>query len=107
MKIAISSNGKTLNDNIAEVFGRCSYFIMVEIENDKIAIREIIKNESINQTSGAGMMAAKLVVEKGAKVVIAKNVGPRALDVLRQFNVDVFMGEGTAEESLHKFINKK
>ena len=36
MKIIISSEGKDLDSKIAEVFGRCSYFLFVEIEDQKI-----------------------------------------------------------------------
>ena len=105
MKIAISSNGENIDDNIAETFGRCPYFIIVEIENNKIVKTEIIKNASANQTSGAGMSAAKLVAEKGVDAVIAKNIGPRALDILKQFNIDIITEFGTAKESLQRFID--
>ncbi len=107
MKIALSSAGQHLDDEIAEVFGRCPYFIMAEIAKGKIGKTEVIKNAGKDQASGAGMAAAKLVAEKGVSVVIAKNVGPRALDILQQFNIDVFMGAGTVEESLQGFIDKK
>ena len=107
MKIAISSEGESLDANIAEVFGRCPYFIILDIDKGGIKGTEIIKNSSDSQQSGAGMAAAKLVAEKGVGVIIAKNVGPRALDILKQFNIDVFIGAGTVNESWQKFINKK
>ncbi len=107
MKIAISSIGKSLDDNIAEVFGRCPYFIIVDIEKGGIKGTEILKNTGDGQQNGAGMAAAKLIAEKGASVVIAKNVGPRALDVLKQFDIDIFTGSGTVKEILQKFIDKK
>lgn len=107
MKIAISAIGETLESDIAEVFGRCPFFIIAEIEGGVIKKTEAVKNESDSQQSGVGMAAAKLVVERGAEVVIAKNVGPRALDILRQFKVEVFIGGGTAKDSLRQYINKK
>ncbi|PIY78730.1 MAG: dinitrogenase iron-molybdenum cofactor biosynthesis protein, partial [Parcubacteria group bacterium CG_4_10_14_0_8_um_filter_35_7] len=36
-----------------------------------------------------------------------KNVGPRALDVLKQFNIEVYYGDGTIKEVLQEFINGK
>jgi len=107
MRIAISSIGKSLDDNIAEVFGRCPYFIIVDIEKSEIKKNEIIKNVGDGQMSGAGMTAAKMIAEKEVNVVIAKNVGPRALDVLKQFNIDIFTGSGSAKKLLQKFIDKK
>jgi predicted Fe-Mo cluster-binding NifX family protein len=106
MKIAISSTGKKMSDNIAELFGRCPYFIIVEVENGKITKTEILKNENENQTSGAGMAAAKLLAENDVNAVIAKSVGPRATDVLKQFNIKIYNGEGMIEDALQKFIDK-
>jgi len=106
MKIAISSVGESLDADIAEVFGRCPYFIIVDIEKGKIKEMEIVKNPSDNQQSGAGMTAAKLVAEKGVSVVIAKNVGPRALDVLRQFNIEIIEADGKISKALQGFIEK-
>ena len=35
-KIAISSTGKTLESEIDERFGRCRYFLIIEIEKKKL-----------------------------------------------------------------------
>ena len=56
---------------------------------------------------GAGISAAQLMAEKNINAVIAKNVGPRALDVLKQFNIEVYYGDGTMKEVLQEFINGK
>ena len=107
MKIAISSTGKELSDGVAELFGRCPYFVIAEIENGKIAKADAIKNNNENQASGAGMSAAKLLAENNVNVVIARTVGPRAMDVLKQFNIEVYNGEGAVKEIIQKFIDKK
>jgi len=107
MKIAISSMGEDIKNNVSDTFGRSPYFIIAEIKNDKIDSFEAIENTEAEKTGGAGVSVSKLVVEKGVEIVISKNIGPRALDVLKQFNVKVYSGEGTVEESLHNFINNK
>jgi predicted Fe-Mo cluster-binding NifX family protein len=104
MKIAISSNGKNLTDNVSEVFARCPYFIIAEIENGKIKSFEAIKNEAGNRMGGAGIFAAQLMAEKDVKAVITKNIGPRAFDVLRQFNIEVYQGEGEIKKAIEEFI---
>jgi predicted Fe-Mo cluster-binding NifX family protein len=53
------------------------------------------------------MAAAQLLAEKNIDAVIAKSVGPRALDVLKQFNIEVCNGEGAVKDVLQKFIDKK
>ena len=107
MKIAISSTGKDLNDKVSEVFARCPYFIIAEIENQEIKKIEAVKNESENQMGGAGISAAQLMVDKNINAVITKNVGPRALDVLKQFNIGIYTGDGTIKEVLQEFIDGK
>jgi len=107
MKIAVSSTGKDLNSEVDSVFGRCPYFIIAEIENKKITRVEAIKNISAEKMGGAGISAAQAVVEKGAKVIITGNIGPRASDVLRQFNIEVYNGSGIVKEALQKFIDGK
>jgi len=106
MKIAITSTGKEMSCDVAELFGRCPYFIIAEIEDGKIIRTEILKNESENQSSGAGMSAAKLLAENKVNAVIAKTIGPRAMDVLKQFNIEVYNGEGKVQDALQNFIDK-
>jgi len=107
MKIALSSSGKDINSNLSEIFGRCPYFFIVEIENKEIKGMEVVENISRNQASGVGVLVAQMIVEKGVDVLITGNVGPKALDVLEQFKVDIFNGSGSIEENLQKFIEGK
>jgi len=107
MKIAVSSTGENLTDSVSEVFARCPYFIIAEVENGKIKKVEAIKNESENQMGGAGISAAQLMAEKNVNAVIAKNVGPRALDVLKQFNIGIYYGDGAIKKVLQEFIDGK
>ena len=105
MKIAISSMDKSIEGNVSDVFARCPYFIIVEIENQKIEKFEAIKNESENQMSGVGISADQLMAEKNVNAVITGYVGPRAFDVLKQFNIEIYTGSGAIKEVLQEFIN--
>jgi len=107
MKIAISSTGKKLTDNVSEVFARCPYFVIAEIENRKVRGTEIIENKIANQLGQAGISAGQLMAEKDIKAVITGSVGPRALDVLNQFKIDIYIREGTIKKVLQEFIGGK
>ncbi|MFC1701058.1 NifB/NifX family molybdenum-iron cluster-binding protein [Patescibacteria group bacterium] len=107
MKIAISSTDKNIESNVSDVFGRCSYFIIAEIKDGKIEKTEAIKNENTDQAGGAGISTAQLMAEKDVNVVITGNVGPRALDVLNQFNIEIYSGEGVVKDVLQNFIDGK
>ena len=107
MKIAVSSMDKNIDSNIAEIFGRCPYFIIAEIENQKIEKTEAIENKNTEQMSGAGISTAQLMAEKNVNAVITENVGPRALDVLKQFSIEIYFGKGAIKEALQEFIDGK
>lgn len=107
MKVIISSTGRDLDSNVSEVFGRCPYFIIVEVDDGKVTKNEILENNVAQQEGGAGISAAQLVAERGANVVIAKQIGPRAADVLKQFNIKVFLGSGVIKEVLQQFLDEE
>lgn len=56
---------------------------------------------------GAGISAAQAIAEKDVKAVITGNIGPRAVDVFRQFNIQVYKGTGLVKKVLQDFIDNK
>ena len=92
MKIAITSTGNNLDALVDPVFGRCAYFIIVEVENNEIKSFESIANEARNAIGGAGIQAAQLVANKGAEVVITGNIGPNAFNALASAGIKVVTG---------------
>ena len=44
MKIAVSSNGKSLDSQIDPRFGRCAYFLIIETDDMSL---EAFKNENL------------------------------------------------------------
>lgn len=109
MRVAVSSTGKDVNGVVSDVFGRCDYFVIAEIENQKIKQIEAVENKNTNQTSGAGVSAVQLIARKNANAVITKNIGLRALDILGQFNIEVYSGGSAVaiKDVLQNFIDKK
>lgn len=107
MRIAVSSGYEKVDSDIFTVFGRCPYFIIFEVGDGKIKRTEVIKNKSAEQTSGAGVATAQLMAEEDVNVVIAKNIGPRALDVLKQFNIKTYSGSGSAKSAVEDFLSGK
>ncbi|MCD6434151.1 MAG: NifB/NifX family molybdenum-iron cluster-binding protein [Candidatus Diapherotrites archaeon] len=107
MKVAVSSLGRELQSNVSLVFGRCPFFIIAEIEGDKIIKSEAIENSSMNQATGAGISAAERVANLGVKAIITGNIGPRAAAVFQQLGIEVYKGSGTVEETLKNFIEGK
>ncbi|MGB2698385.1 MAG: NifB/NifX family molybdenum-iron cluster-binding protein [Candidatus Zixiibacteriota bacterium] len=103
MKIAISSQGEDLEAMVDPRFGRCTYFIIYDSETKKI---EGLSNPALEAMGGAGILAAQLIADKGAEVVITGNVGPNAFQTLNQANIKIYGGaSGTVKDSLKKFEN--
>jgi len=107
MKIAISSTGESLESEVDVRFGRCPYFLFVEIEDKKIKKFKAIENEARKQGGGAGITAAEIVGNEKVEAVITVNIGPRAFDVLGQLGIEIYQGEGKIKEVIEQFIERK
>lgn len=101
MKIAVSSTGSTLDSEVDPRFGRCAYFIIVDPDTMEW---EAISNEAAQMGGGAGIKAAQLVADKGAKAVISGNYGPNAFQSLMAANIKVFTGaSGSVRDAIDKY----
>ncbi|MBT5023159.1 hypothetical protein HOK51_01975 [Candidatus Woesearchaeota archaeon] len=107
MKIAISTVGDKLSSLIDQRFGRCEYFLIVDIKNNEINKVTSVKNEGAIQGHGAGIRAAQQVGELGVNVVITGSLGPNATNVLSQVEIKAYHGSGNAEDVIGEFIAGK
>jgi len=104
MKIAISSTGKDLESEIDPRFGRCPYFLIIEIKDKKIKNLKAIQNTAKAQSGGAGITAGEIVAKQNVNAIITTNLGPRAFDVFEQFKIKVYQGQGKIKELVNEFI---
>ena len=107
MKIAISSTGKDLESEVDARFGRCSYFLIVNIENNEIKDFKAIENTAKDQMGGAGISAGEIIAKQKVDAIITINLGPRAFSVFEQFGIRIYRGEGKIKEVVQKFLDKK
>jgi predicted Fe-Mo cluster-binding NifX family protein len=107
MKIVVSAAGPELDSQVDSRFGRCPYFIVVEVEDKKIKSHSSVENASANQMGGAGMTAAQAVADLGADAIITVNMGPRAFIVFRQLGMEIYHGTGTVRGVIEDFIAGK
>ena len=103
MKIAISSTGPDLDAEVDPRFGRCQYFIIVDLGDMSF---EAIPNGNLAQASGAGIQSAKAVADRGAKAVLTGHVGPNAYQVLSEAGLDVITGaSGPVRKAVQQYKN--
>ena len=101
MKIAISSTGPDFESEVDPRFGRCQYFLIVDLNDMSF---ETVANANIGQGSGVGIQSAKVVADKGAKALLTGNVGPNAYQALSAAGLDVITGvSGTVREAAQQY----
>jgi len=101
MKIAISTNGSTLDAEVDPRFGRCQYFIIADPETMEF---EVIDNSSAMSSGGAGISAAQMIADKGVKAVLTGNCGPNAYQVLSSAGIQVITGvSGKAKDVIESY----
>jgi len=89
MKIAVTSAGPTLDDNVESRFGRCAYFLIIDTDTMQF---EAIENPNIALGGGAGIQSAQLMSEKGVTTILTGNCGPNAFNVFGQAGIQVIVG---------------
>ena len=107
MKIAISSTGKTIESDVDARFGRCSYFLIVEIEDKKVKDVKAIENTAKAQMGGAGITAGEIVANENVDAIITTNLGPRAFSIFEQFKIKAYQGQGKIKDVVQDFIEDK
>ena len=89
MKIAVTSTGTTLEDNVEARFGRCPYFLIIDPDTMQV---EALENSNISLGGGAGIQSAQLMSGKGVTTVLTGNCGPNAFNVFGQAGIQVVVG---------------
>jgi predicted Fe-Mo cluster-binding NifX family protein len=99
MRVAIATEG----DFVAQHFGKCPGFTIVDIENGKITSKNFVENPSYkSHQPGAVPMFLK---NQNIDCIIAGGMGPKAIMMLESFGIKVFVGvTGKFEEVIEAFI---
>lgn len=101
MKVAVTSQGPDFHSQVDPRFGRARYFVVVDADSGGFAAHDNTKN--VDAVQGAGIQAARAVVDLGVVAVITGSVGPKAFATLQAGNVKVYPGaSGTVKEALEK-----
>ena len=87
MRIAISNQENNINGLIDQRFGRCKYFIIVEVEDNEIKTTNAVENQGALQGHGAGLKAAEQIGKLKVDTVITGDLGPNATNILKQLGI--------------------
>lgn len=101
MKIAVTSVGPSLDDQVEPRFGRCTYFLIVDPETMEL---ETLKNPNVAAGGGAGIQSAQLMAERGVQAVLTGNCGPNAFQVFNASGIQVIVGiSGLVRQAVEQF----
>lgn len=87
MKIAVTSQDKTLDSQLDPRFGRAAYILIIDTRTLEF---EVIDNaDNKNAFKGAGIQAAARISDSGAEVLLTGFCGPNAFETLNAAGVKV------------------
>ena len=102
MKVAVTSQGRNADCQVDPRFGRAKYFVVFDTETEEVFTLDNAQN--LNALQGAGIQAARNVIDAGAGALITGNVGPKAFATLKAGNVMVYIGaSGLVSDSVEQF----
>jgi len=87
MKIAICCLENNEKSQVSERLGRSPWLGIYDTDTDKWEFLE--NSQNLNAAQGAGIQTGQNLVNAGAEVVLARNFGPKAMQVLQMAGVKV------------------
>jgi len=79
-----------LDGQMSQHFGRCPYYLIVDVEGDEIKKTDSIDNPYYNNHVPG--MVPQFINEQRANVMIAGGMGPRAIDMFSNLGMEVVTG---------------
>ncbi|BEQ16632.1 NifB/NifX family molybdenum-iron cluster-binding protein [Desulfoferula mesophila] len=97
-KIAVSSQGETMDSQVDPRFGRAAYFVVKDDDGGVFALDNTAAGQ---MSSGAGIQAAENLAKAGVRKVLSGLVGPKAMNALDAAGIEVVQGvQGRVADAL-------
>lgn len=103
MKIAVCAQASGLEAKVDGRFGRCETYVIFDTETKEVVS---IDNEAKNEPSGAGGSAVRLLNANGTDIVIAPELGPKAIKALDAFEIKAYAmnNSETVQQMIDAFL---
>lgn len=104
MRIAISSEeNQGLESRVSSHFGRCPFYVLVDIEEREISSVSSVENPFFSQHQ-VGQVPG-FIQSKGVDVMLTGGMGRRAIAFFEQFNIKPVTGaQGTVAQALEQYL---
>lgn len=102
MKIAICAKNEGLQSEVDNRFGRAENYVIFDTETEDAVT---IENSAKNEASGAGGSATRLLDKNKVEVVLAPELGPKAVDAIKAFGIEAYRYENvkTVDDAIKKY----
>jgi predicted Fe-Mo cluster-binding NifX family protein len=104
MKILFSATGKNWEDSVDERFGRAKGFVLYDEGTNQLSW--LSNYENVDAEHGAGIKAAQLVLNTGADILIIGRIGPKAYDILKKTNLEIYKAENISLKQAYKDLQE-
>ena len=103
-RIALAcEDNQGLDGQMSQHFGRCPYYLIVDVEGDEIKRTDSVNNPYYNNHVPG--MVPQFINEQAVNVMIAGGMGPRAIDMFTNLGIEVVTGAiGNAGNVLQAYL---
>jgi predicted Fe-Mo cluster-binding NifX family protein len=104
MRIAISADDRNgLDGVVSPHFGRCPYFVLVDVQGQEVRAVSILDNPYFRQHSPGQVPA--FIHDQGARVMLTGGMGGRAIGFFQQYGIEAVTGAaGTVRHALQLYL---
>jgi len=104
MRIAVSAESDSgLESKVSPHFGRCPYYVLVDLEGDGVPQVTTITNPYYSNHQPGQVPA--FIRSQGADVMVSGGMGARATAFFSQYGIEVATGaSGTVAEAIKRYL---
>ena len=104
VRIAVSADdGSGLDSVVSPHFGRCPYFIIVDLDGSEV--RQVTAADNPYRGHHQPGQVPRFIREQGADVMLTGGMGMRAISLFQQFGIEAVTGAfGTVRRSLEQYL---
>lgn len=103
MRVGITlENDRGLESDVSHHFGQCKYFLIADVESDKVKETKIVPNTA--QHGSGGCVAVDEILKHNVTHVIAGGMGMGAQNKFSQSGIKVFGFSGKAKDAIATFL---
>jgi predicted Fe-Mo cluster-binding NifX family protein len=104
IRIAVSSeSNQGMESSVGSHFGRCPYFVLVDVEEREVLAVNTVENPFFAQHQPGQVPG--FILSQGVDVMLTGGMGRRAIAFFQQFNIKPVTGaQGTIAQALEQYL---